>query len=284
MRTFLDKMKDLKAEEIAQRGLQVSEEDLRARVSGLPEPNSLSASLIHNSGGSPALIAEVKARAPGRENVSELKLESVIRDYESGGAAAISVLTDEQHFGGSLEALESASTLTTLPLLHKEFISSPYQLLEGRMRGASAALILAYYFTEEQLRSILEEARKIDLECVVEVSLESEVPRALAVNPDLLMVNNRAIAALPENPGKTYMQGSPQVTVDYWNRHAELRKWKQQPGKLLISASSINTPADLAVLSPVPCDAVLIGNAAMTATDRVGFLRSLNTPAQSHAA
>ena len=284
MRTFLDKMKDLKAEEIAQRGLQVSEEDLRARVSGLPEPNSLSASLIHNSGGSPALIAEVKARAPGRENVSELKLESVIRDYESGGAAAISVLTDEQHFGGSLEALESASTLTTLPLLHKEFISSPYQLLEGRMRGASAALILAYYFTEEQLRSILEEARKIDLECVVEVSLESEVPRALAVNPDLLMVNNRAIAALPENPGTTYMQGSPQVTVDYWNRHAELRKWKQQPGKLLISASSINTPADLAVLSPVPCDAVLIGNAAMTATDRVGFLRSLNTPAQSHAA
>ena len=284
MRTFLDKMKDLKAEEIAQRGLQVSEEDLRARVSGLPEPNSLSASLIHNSGGSPALIAEVKARAPGRENVSELKLESVIRDYESGGAAAISVLTDEQHFGGSLEALESASTLTTLPLLHKEFISSPYQLLEGRVRGASAALILAYYFTEEQLRSILEEARKIDLECVVEVSLESEVPRALAVNPDLLMVNNRAIAALPENPGKTYMQGSPQVTVDYWNRHAELRKWKQQPGKLLISASSINTPADLAVLSPVPCDAVLIGNAAMTATDRVCFLRSLNTPAQSHAA
>jgi len=284
MRTFLDKMKDLKAEEIAQRGLQVSEEDLRARVSGLPEPNSLSASLIHNSGGSPALIAEVKARAPGRENVSELKLESVIRDYESGGAAAISVLTDEQHFGGSLEALESASTLTTLPLLHKEFISSPYQLLEGRMRGASAALILAYYFTEEQLRSMLEEARKIDLECVVEVSLESEVPRALAVNPDLLMVNNRAIAALPENPGTTYMQGSPQVTVDYWNRHAELRKWKQQPGKLLISASSINTPADLAVLSPVPCDAVLIGNAAMTATDRVGFLRSLNTPAQSHAA
>ena len=172
MRTFLDKMKDLKAEEIAQRGLQVSEEDLRARVSGLPEPNSLSASLIHNSGGSPALIAEVKARAPRRENFSELKLESVIRDYESGGATAISVLTDEQHFGGSLEALESASTLTTLPLLHKEFISSPYQLLEGRMRGASAALILAYYFTEEQLRSILEEARKIDLECVVEVSLE----------------------------------------------------------------------------------------------------------------
>ena len=284
MKTFLDKMKDLKAEECARRGLQISEEELREKISGLPIPNSLSTALIHNSGNSPAIIAEIKARAPGRENVSELKLESVIRDYESGGATAISVLTDEQHFGGSLEALESASTLTTLPLLHKEFISSPYQLLEGRMRGASAALILAYYFTEEQLRSILEEARKIDLECVVEVSLESEVPKALAVNPDLLMVNNRAIAALPENPGKTYMQGSPQVTVDYWTRHAELRKWKPQPGKLLISASSINTPADLAVLSPVPCDAVLIGNAAMTATDRVGFLRSLNTPAQSHAA
>ena len=283
MRTFLDKMKDLKAEESARRGLQVSEEALREKISGLPTPNSLSAALIRNSGNAPAIIAEVKARAPGRENVSELKLESVIRDYESGGAVAISVLTDEQYFGGSLESLATASTLTDLPLLHKEFIFSPYQLLEGRIRGASAALILAYYFTEDKLRSILEEARNIGLECVVEVSLESEVPRVLAVNPDLLMVNNRAIAALPENPGKTYMQGSPQVTVGYWNRHSDLRKWKQQHGKLLISASSVSTPADIAVLFPVPCDAVLVGNAAMTATDRVGFLRSLNTPAPSHA-
>ena len=284
MKTFLDKMKDLKAEECARRGLQISEEELREKISGLPTPNLLSAALIHNSGNSPAIIAEVKARAPGRENVSELKLESVIRDYESGGAAAISVLTDEQYFGGSLESLATASTLTGLPLLHKEFIFSPYQLLEGRIRGASAALILAYYFTEEELRSILEEARNIGLECVVEVSLESEVPRVLAVNPDLLMVNNRAIAALPENPTKTYMQGSPQVTVDYWNHHADLRKWKQQPGKLLISASSVSTPADTAVLASVPCDAVLVGNAAMTATDRVSFLHSLNTPVQSHAA
>ena len=283
MRTFLDKMKDLKAEASALRGLQVSEEALREKISGLPTPNSLSAALIRNSDNAPAIIAEVKARAPGRENVSELKLESVIRDYESGGAVAISVLTDEQYFGGSLESLATASTLTDLPLLHKEFIFSPYQLLEGRIRGASAALILAYYFTEDKLRSILEEARNIGLECVVEVSLESEVPRVLAVNPDLLMVNNRAIAALPENPGKTYMQGSPQVTVGYWNRHSDLRKWKQQHGKLLISASSVSTPADIAALFPVPCDAVLVGNAAMTATDRVGFLRSLNTPAPSHA-
>ena len=102
MKTFLDKMKDLKAEECARRGLQISEEELREKISGLPIPNSLSTALIHNSGNSPASIAEIKARAPGRENVSELKLESVIRDYESGGAAAISVLTDEQYFGGSL--------------------------------------------------------------------------------------------------------------------------------------------------------------------------------------
>lgn len=284
MRTFLDKMKDLKAEEIARRGLQVSEEALREKISGRPKRASFSHALTRNSGGSPAIIAEVKARAPGRENVAELQLESVIRDYESGGASAISVLTDEQYFGGSLESLDTASILTDLPLLHKEFIFSPYQLLEGRVRGASAALILAYYFTEAELHTILEEARQIGLECVVEVSLESEVPRALAVNPDILMINNRAIAALPENPEKNYMQGSPQVTVDYWNRHPDLRKWKQQPGKVLVSASSVSTPADLAVLAAAPCDAILVGNAAMTAPDRIGFLRSLNTTAQSHAA
>jgi len=284
MRTFLDKMKALKAEEIARRGLQVSEEALREKISGRPKRASFSHALTRNSGNSPAIIAEVKARAPGRENVAELQLELVIRDYESGGASAISVLTDEQYFGGSLESLDTASILTDLPLLHKEFIFSPYQLLEGRVRGASAALILVYYFTEAELHTILEEARQIGLECVVEVSLESEVPRALAVNPDLLMINNRAIAALPENPEKNYMQGSPQVTVDYWNRHSGLRKWKQQPGKVLVSASSVSTPADLAVLATAPCDAILVGNAAMTAPDRIGFLRSLNTTAQSHAA
>ena len=84
-----------------------------------------------------------------------------------------------------LKTLEIVREATVLPLLHKEFIITPYQLLEGRLRGASAALILAYYFQQAELAKIITEAKTIGLEAVVECSLETELPRALAVNPDI---------------------------------------------------------------------------------------------------
>ena len=159
--------------------------------------------------------------------------------------------------------------------MHKEFIINSYQLLEGRLRGASAALILAYYFNQTELGKIVTEAENIGLEAVVECSVENELPRALAINPEILMINNRPIAAIPEDPTKTYDKGSIEVISEWWERYPELRTWKSQPGKLLISASCISSPADVKRILKIPCDAVLVGNAAMAVKDRVGFLRSL---------
>ena len=167
------------------------------------------------------------------------------------------------------------SAVTTLPLLHKEFIVTSYQLLEGRIRGASAALILAYYFQENELCQIVDEAKEIGLEAVVECSLEDELPRALAVNPDILMINNRAIAAIPEEPVDTYDLGSIDVISQWWERNHDLRTWKEQNDKLLISASCVHSVVDIQSLLKIPCDAALIGNAAMAAPDRIEFLRSL---------
>ena len=276
MRTFLDKLHDLKLKEVAQRQKVISEKHLRSQAESLENPVEFRTALLRAPDEAISLITEVKSKAPGRKNVENLDPEEVVRDYVSGGAKAISVLTDENWFGGSLETLEIVRKATVLPLLHKEFIITPYQLLEGRLRGASAALILTYYFQQAELRKIIATAKTIGLEAVVECSLENELPRALAVNPDILMINNRAIAAIPEEPVETYDLGSVDVITSWWERNPELRSWKNQPGKLLISASCVNSPEDIQSLLKIPCDAALIGNAAMVAPDRASFIRSLS--------
>ena len=271
----MDKLRELKQKEVSKRQIENNEDQLRAEVNNLEKASDFRKRLIRNPGDPISLILEVKSRAPGRINVEQLETETIVKEFEHGGAKAISVLTDQSWFGGSLGILEKVSRATTLPLMHKEFIINSYQLLEGRVRGASAALILAYYFNQTELEKIVTEAKNIGLEAVVECSVENELPRALAINPDILMINNRPIAAIPEDPNETYDKGGIEVITEWWERFPELRKWKRQPGKLLISASFISSPEDVKKILKIPCDAALVGNAAMTAHDRVGFLRSL---------
>ena len=245
MRTFLDKLREIKQNEISKRQIEKNEYYLRAEVNDLDKAPDFRKRLIRNHGEPISLILEVKSRAPGRINVEQLETETIVKEFERGGAKAISVLTDQSWFGGSLGILEKVSRATTLPLMHKEFIINSYQLLEGRLRGASAALILAYYFNQTELRKIVTEAENIGLEAVVECSVENELSRALAINPDILMINNRPIASIPEEPTKTYDKGNIEVISEWWERYPELRSWKRQPGKLLISASCINSPEDV---------------------------------------
>ena len=282
MRTFLDKLHDIKLKEVDQRRKIISENNLRSQAEALGNATDFRTALLRAPDEPISLIAEVKSKAPGRKNVENLDPEAVVRDYESGGAKAISVLTDNNWFGGSLETLEIVRETTILPLLHKEFIITPYQLLEGRVRGASAALIMAYYFQQTKLYEIINEVKTIGLEAVIECSLENELSRVLEVNPDILMINNRAIAAIPDEPIKTYNLGSVDVISSWWERNPELRSWKKQPGKLLISASCVNSPKDIQSLLKIPCDAALIGNAAMVAPDSSAFIRSLSITAKEY--
>ena len=252
MKTFLDKLRELKQSEVSNRKEKVNEDLLRSQVNNLEKAPDFRKRLIRNPGEPISLILEVKPRAPGRINVDQLETENLVKEFEDGGAKAISVLTDQIWFGGSLSNLEKVSRATTLPLLHKEFIVNSYQLLEGRLRGASAALILAYYFNQTELGKIVTEAENIGLEAVVECSVENELTRALAINPDILMINNRPIAAIPEDPTETYDRGSIEVISEWWERYSELRTWKRQSGKLLISASCINSPEDVEKILKIP--------------------------------
>ena len=275
MRTFLDKLRDLKQNEVSNRQKEIKEDHLRSEVSKLEKAHDFRKRLIRNPGEPISLILEVKTRAPGRINVDQLETETIVKEFEHGGAKAISVLTDQSWFGGSLNILEKVSRLTNLPLMHKEFIINSYQLLEGRLRGASAALILAYYFNQSELAEIVTEAKNIGLEAVVECSVENELPRALSINPDILMINNRPISKIPKDPTQTYDKGSINVTLEWWESYPELRSLKRKPGKLLISASCINSPKYVKGILKIPCDAALVGNAAMSASDRIGYLKSL---------
>ena len=275
MRTFLDRMRNLKNEEILKRSSQVSLLELREQAQNLELPVPFVEAFRRKDKDFPNIIAEVKARAPGKVNVQDLDPKQVVQDYSLGGASAVSVLTDETWFGGSLQTLYEVRNHIDLPLLHKEFIISEYQLLEGRIRGASASLLLVYYFDQKELSRMMKQCWKLNLEPIVECSLEKELPRALDANPKILMINNRPIASIPEDPSKTYQQGSVDVTIEWWKKNKKLRDWKTQSDRVLISASCIAKPYDVERLMEIPCDACLVGNNAMTANDRVSFLKSL---------
>ena len=273
--TFLDRMKQVKLQEIQQRKQIIAEKTLWKILEKKPSPIDFCKTLLRKEGANISVIAEVKAKAPGRQNVEQLHVEKVLQDYEAGNARAISVLTDEKYFGGSLATLEWVAQRTTLPILHKEFIVAPYQLLEGRVRGASASLILVDYFNAIQLKEMIKSCRQIGVQAVVECSLQEELPRALEANPDILLINNRPIAAIPEDPSPTYQWGHVATSIEWWNEFVDLRQWKQQQNKLLISASCIRNAEDLQKIAKYPFDTVLIGNAAMTAENRVDFLQKL---------
>jgi indole-3-glycerol phosphate synthase len=275
VQTFLDVVADEKRLEVAERSQQISEAELWEQVSELSPRASFQRALQRQPGAPISFITELKAKAPGRENVGSLEPEAVIADYEAGGASAVSVLTDDKHFGGSLETLARAGRATDLPLLHKEFIIDPYQLLEGRVRGASAALILSYYFTQSELAKIIDAAHRVGVEAVVECSLEDELPRTLAVNPDIILINNRPIAAIPADPREAYSRGSVDNAGRWWQQFDDLRHWKESGEKLLISASCVDGPQDVGAIASFPYDAILVGNAAMVAADRTAFVQGL---------
>ena len=122
MRTFLDRMRDLKNQEILQRSLDGPLVALRVKALDGQCPTSFTEAVKDKGNGLMEIIAEVKARAPGRVNVESLDPITVVREYAQGGAAAVSVLTDQNWFGGNLDTLSEVSGNTDLPFLHKEFI------------------------------------------------------------------------------------------------------------------------------------------------------------------
>ena len=164
--------------------------DLESRLSARGEDRPFNEALVRPG---LSLIAEFKRRSPSAGQLAreEIDLAAQVAAYERGGAAALSVLTDEPHFGGSLADLRAARAACDLPIIRKDFIVDPYQLYEAAVHGADAVLLIVAALDDDALRSLRQEARAIDLDCLVEVHDEAELERALEAGAEVIGINNR---------------------------------------------------------------------------------------------
>jgi indole-3-glycerol phosphate synthase len=198
-----------------------------------------------------SLIAEFKRRSPSKGDIAPgADVGAQVAAYERGGAAALSVLTDAPHFGGSLEDLRAARTAASLPIIRKDFIVDPYQLYEAAVNGADAVLLIARALDDRELASLYEEARALDLDCLVEVHDAEELERALEVDAEVIGINNRDLDEQRVDIQRTF-ELMPDVPA----------------GKTVVAESGISGREELMELDRVGVDAVLIGGALMTAPD-----------------
>jgi indole-3-glycerol phosphate synthase len=206
-----------------------------------------------------SVIAEYKRRSPSAGEIrSGASVEEIVRAYERGGAAALSVLTEEDHFGGSLSDLEAARAVTDLPILRKDFTIDPYQVYEAKVYGADAILLVVGALGDSELGSLNGIARQLELDVIVEVHGEEELERALEVDADVIGINNRNLSDFTVSLDVTY-----ELLTDV------------PAGKTVVSESGIMTRADVDELERVGVDAVLVGEALMRAPDPEAACREL---------
>jgi indole-3-glycerol phosphate synthase len=207
-----------------------------------------------------SLIAEFKRRSPSAGALAPESLEvgTQVQAYERGGAAALSVLTDEPHFGGSLADLRAARSAGDLPIIRKDFIVDPYQLYEAAVNGADAVLLIVAALSDRDLRALREEARSIDLDCLVEVHDAEELERALEAGAEVIGINNRNLDDMSVDIATTF-ELMPDVPA----------------GKTVVAESGISGREELEELDRVGVDAVLIGGALMAAADPEAKVREL---------
>jgi indole-3-glycerol phosphate synthase len=206
-----------------------------------------------------AVIAEFKRRSPSAGSLREQPdLAEMLAAYRRGGARALSVLTEEPNFGGSLDDLRAARELCELPAIRKDFILERYQLLEARLAGADAVLLIVAALGDPELAALHDEARALGLDVLVEIHDRAELQRALEVGPELIGINNRDLR---------------DFSVDL--ERTRLLRGSIPAGVAVVSESGISTAEQLRGLEQDGVDAVLVGGSLMRAPDPERALRSL---------
>lgn len=260
--TILTRILAHKTEEVARQKLKTPLRELERRAARAPEPRDFAAALRRPP--ATALIAEVKKASPSRGVLRDpFDHLALARAYIAAGAAAISVLTDVRFFQGSLKYLEAIRQLPDAPpVLRKDFIIDPYQIVEARAYGADAVLLIVAAVPDvERLEDMLLLAQHMGMEALVEVHTEAEVQRALAIGAAVVGVNNRDLHRF-------------ETSLETTARLARLLPTgSRRP--VLVSESGIFTPEHVAIVRGYGADAVLVGEALVTAPDVEGLARAL---------
>ena len=207
------------------------------------------------------LIAEVKKASPSRGVLkADFDPVALARTYEKSGAAAISVLTEVKHFQGSLEHLAAIREVVKVPLLRKDFIFDEYQVYESAAYGADALLLIVSILEEGSLEKLLALSRSLGLSCLVEVHHEAELTTALLAGAKIIGINNRNLDTFKVDTSTT--------------RRLRLLI---PPENIVVSESGIKSRDDMKMMRECKVDAVLVGEALVTAPDIPAKIRELMT-------
>ncbi|MFB3915767.1 MAG: indole-3-glycerol phosphate synthase TrpC [Terriglobales bacterium] len=236
--------------QVEQRKREVSVRQLEAQA-GKHVPRGFRAALERKARSGIAVIAEIKKASPSRGVIrSTVHVAHIAQSYERHGAAALSVLTEEQFFLGSLANLVEASAATQLPCLRKDFIVEEYQLIEALAHRADAVLLIASLLEFEELAALHRRARNLGLDVLCEVHDGAELKRALAVPAQIIGVNNRDLRTF-EVDLNTAVRLAAQIP----------------PGVLKVAESGIRTGEDISRLRAAGYQAFLVGESLMKAND-----------------
>jgi len=230
---------------------------LMARVSAMPPAKDLEAAL--DAAEPPALIAEVKRASPSAGVIAEDVNPSVLaRGYQAGGAAAVSVLTEPRHFQGSLADLQAVRSSVSIPVLRKDFLIHPAQVIEARASGADAVLLIVAALTDAQLQALLEAARDVGLATLVEAHSDEDLRRAIDSDARIIGVNARDLETFH---------------VDV--KGALVRIGQVPDDRISVLESGISTRANVDAALAAGASAILVGEALMRADDPARAVRKL---------
>ena len=256
MATFLETVVDATREHLERRKAQTPLAALEATLgpdrSGRPFSEALIAEGI-------SLIAEMKRASPSRGPIRpEASVSGVVRAYEAGGARACSILTEPRWFGGDLSDLVEARGACGLPLLRKDFIIDRYQLVEARVAGADACLLIVAALPPDMLSRLIQDAWELDMDCLVEVHDREELEVAIDVGAEVIGINNRDLHSLEVNLETTF-----ELLADV------------PAGTVVVAESGITSSGQVRDLEDSGVDAILVGEHLMRSSDPGVAIRDL---------
>ncbi len=256
--TVLDRILARKVEELAVRRARVPEAEMRARAAAMAFPPRDMLSALR--GEQVSLIAEVKRASPSKGLLAQdFAPVLTAATYAHNGASAISVLTDEDFFQGSLDYLRAIRRAVDVPLLRKDFIIDAYQVYEGRAAGADAILLIVAALSDAQLADLYALTVELGMTALVEVHQEWEMERALLLGADLIGINNRDL--------KTF-----HVDLSTTGRLAGM----VEGDVVLVAESGIHSTADARAMGRLGASAILVGESLMKAGDAAALTRELS--------
>lgn len=245
-------------EDLADRQAATPLAELKHRAAAVPPARDGVAAL---AGSGVAVIAEVKRTSPSKGALAAIADPAALaRDYEAGGAAVVSVLTERRRFGGTLADLAAVRAAVEVPVLRKDFVLSAYQLWEARAHGADLCLLIVAALEQPALVSLVERTESLGMTALVEVHDEAELDRALAAGARVVGVNARDLRTL-EIDRSVFRRLAPRIP----------------PGVVKVAESGVRGPHDLLAYAGCGADAVLVGEGLVTGRDPRAAVSALVT-------